>query len=65
MAIFFTFPPTTSHLYPLYVENCDSNSRLVVDEDDNGKFRLERVKQSDYTMPNALDGLLLDPPDPP
>ena len=31
------------HLYPLQVENCDSNSRLVVDEDDNGKFRFERV----------------------
>ena len=26
------------------VENCDSNSRLVVDEDDDGEFRLERVK---------------------
>ena len=38
---FFTF---SSHLHPLQVENCDSNSRLVVDEDDNGKFRrLERV----------------------
>ena len=24
--------------------NCDSNSRLVVDEDDNLKIRLERVK---------------------
>ena len=34
----------SSHLHPLQVENCDSNSRLVVDEDDNGKFRLERVK---------------------
>ena len=40
---FRTFSPTSSHLYPLQVENCDSNSRLVVDEDDNGKFRLERV----------------------
>ena len=39
MAICFTFPPISSHLYPLQVENCDSNSRLVVDEDDNGKFR--------------------------
>ena len=38
------FSPTSSHLYPLQVENCDSNSRLVVDEDDNGKFRLKRVK---------------------
>ena len=36
MAIFFTFPPTSSHPNPLQVENCDSNSRLVVDEDDNG-----------------------------
>ena len=43
MAIFYNFPPTSSHLHPLQVENCDSNSRLVVDEDDNGKFRLERV----------------------
>ena len=37
--IFFT----SGHFHPLQVENCDSNSRLVVDEDDNGKFRLERV----------------------
>ena len=44
MAIFFNFYTTSSHLHPLQVENCDSNSRLVVDEDDNGKFRIERVK---------------------
>ena len=44
MTIFFIFPPTSSHLYPLQVENCGSNSRLVVDEDDNGKFGFERVK---------------------
>ena len=44
MAIFFNFLPTSSHLHSLQVENCDSNSWLVVDEDDNGKFRLERVK---------------------
>ena len=31
---------------PLQVENCDSNSRLVVDEDDNGKLLLERVKEA-------------------
>ena len=43
---FFHLPPTSSHLHPLQVENCDSNSRLVVDGDDNGKFRLERVKSS-------------------
>ena len=45
MAIFMNFSPTSNHLHPLEVENCDSNSRLVVDEDDNGKLRLERVKQ--------------------
>ena len=44
MAIFFNFSPTSNHLHPLQVEKCDSNSRLVVDEDDNGKFRSERVK---------------------
>ena len=48
MAIFFNCSPTSNHLYPLQVENCDSNSRLVVDEDDNGKFRLERVKAPKY-----------------
>ena len=43
MAMFFNFSPTSNHLHPLQVENCDSYSRLVVEEDDNGKFRLERV----------------------
>ena len=32
MAIFFIFSPTVSHLHPLQAANCDSNSRLVVDE---------------------------------
>ena len=46
VAIFCTFSTTSSHLHPLQVqvENCDSNSRLVVDEEDNDKFRLDRVK---------------------
>ena len=43
-AIFFNFSPTASHLYPLQAESCDSNLQLALDEDDNGKFRLERVK---------------------
>ena len=43
MAIFCNFSPTSNHLHLLQVDNCDSNPRLVVDEDDNGKFRLERV----------------------
>ena len=44
MVIFFILSPTSSHLHPLQVENCGSNSRLVVNEGDNGKFRTERVK---------------------
>ena len=44
MAIFIACSPTSNHLHSLQVENCDSNSRLVVGEDDNGKFRLEKVK---------------------
>ena len=36
-------------IHPLQVENCDSNSRLVVDKDDNGKFRLERVNTTGST----------------
>ena len=54
MAIFFNFSPTSIHLRPLQVENCDSNSRLVVDEDDNGKCRLERVRLS-YLNFHPLD----------
>ena len=45
MAFFFNFSLKSNHLHPLQVENCDSNSRLVVDEDDNGKFRLERANR--------------------
>ena len=43
MVIFFNFSLTLNYFHPLQVKNCDSNSRLVVDEDDNGKFRPERV----------------------
>ena len=48
MLIFFNFSLTSNHLHPLQVENFDSNSRLVVDEDDNGKFRLEKVDDGHY-----------------
>ena len=43
MTIFFNFTSTLNHLHPLQAENCDSNSRLVVDEVDNGKFRIVRA----------------------
>ena len=52
IAIFSQFQPTSSHRHPLQVANCCRNSRLVVDEDDNGKFRLERVN-SVYTHYNG------------
>ena len=45
LAILFYFSRTSRHLHPLQVENCDSNLRLVVDEDHNGNLRLERVKE--------------------
>ena len=44
MIIFFNFSPASNQLHALQVENCDRNSRLVVDEDDSGKFRLDRVE---------------------
>ena len=43
MVIFFNLSPRSNHLHPLQVENCDSNPRLVVDDDDNGKLRPEKV----------------------
>ena len=44
MVIFLNFQTTSNHFHPLQVETCDSNSWLVVDEVDNGKFRLESIK---------------------
>ena len=49
MIIFFNYSPTSNHLHPLQVEDCDSNSRLVVDEDDNVKSGLKGLK--DYRIP--------------
>ena len=46
MAIIFNFPPTSNHLHPLQVQNCDSNSRLVVDE--------ERVNNLQHLKLNLL-----------
>ena len=43
MGFCFNFSPTSNHLHPLQDENCDSNSRLVENEDDNGKLRLAKV----------------------
>ena len=51
MVIFFNFSPTSSHLHPLQVENCDSNSRLVGDEDkDDVKSDLKRLNEYFYSI---------------
>ena len=39
----FNSSHTSSHLHSLQLANCESNSRLVADEDYNRKFRLEMV----------------------
>ena len=53
--IFFNLSPTSIHLHLLQVENCDSNSRLIADENDNGKFRLERVNGlNQYNMARCI-----------
>ena len=44
-----------SHLHPLQVEKCDSNARLVVDEDYNGESRLERIKENMQENTNLWD----------
>ena len=67
LAIFFNFLSTLNHLHPQQVENCDSSSRLVVNEYDNGKFRLERVhlrlKICNYLnthfIPNRLESIIV------
>ena len=48
MAIFFNFSPASNHLHPLQVENCDSYSRLVVDENDEVKLGLKGLITSIY-----------------
>ena len=59
MAIFITFSPTSNHLH-LQVENCDSNSRLVVEEDDNvnlglkGLINVEKRAVNDVRLTNCM-----------
>ena len=59
MAIFFTFSPTSNHLHPLQVENCDSNSRLVVNEDDNVNSGLKGfIAKFGYTFTKTIESSL-------
>ena len=60
MVIFFKFLLTSNHLHPLQVENWDSNSQFIVDEDENGKFRLERVKPNMKQIHKAVQALESD-----
>ena len=57
MVISLNFYTTSNHLHPLQVENFDSISRLVVDEDDYGEFRLQRVDKDTmtYTFENVYN----------
>ena len=48
IAFFVNLSPTSNHLHPLQVENCESNSRLVVDEDDNVKPGLKGLNIKIY-----------------
>ena len=41
MANFFNISPIASHLHPLNFEDYDFDSRLVVNDDLNGKFRFK------------------------
>ena len=56
IVIFFNLSPTSNHLHSLRVANRGSNSRLVVDEDDYGKFRIERVltRRHDSSWPGRV-----------
>ena len=41
LAIFFICHPL--HVILIHYENCDRNSRLVMDKENNGKYRLEHL----------------------
>ena len=60
MVIFVNLSPSSSHLYPLQVKNCDSNSRLVVGEDVNGKFRPKGLIPSKIEEIELLNYIILN-----
>ena len=61
MAIFFNFSSTLNDLHPLQIENCDSNLQLVGDEDDNGKFRVERVEALKHFCISHVNHMVFTP----
>ena len=54
---------TSSHLYPLQVENCDSNSRLEVNEDDKlglkGEGKCVNLQSQAYVKSEDLSSVFL------
>ena len=48
--ILLTYLLTSNHIHPLQVENCGSNSRLVVDEYDNVKSGLKGLMWARVTI---------------
>ena len=63
IVIFFIFSPSSNHLHPLQVANYDSNSRLVVDEDDYVKSGLKGLNNlSAWLIGNCilLSSLMID-----
>ena len=62
MAIFFNFSLTMNHFHSLQVENCDSNSRLVVDEmtmENSGMKGLTTVHYTVITYSNNFFAQIL------
>ena len=53
IAIFINLSPSVCHLHPLQVENCDSNSRLVVDEMTMVNSGLKGLTQCCFNIYNA------------
>ena len=49
MMILLYFLTTSNHIYPLQVENCGSNSRLIVDEDDKVNSVLKCLTSRDVS----------------
>ena len=58
MVIFLYFSPTLNHLHPLQVENCDSNSRLVVTMVNSGSKGLsEYADDKQFIMDGSKSSL--------
>ena len=57
MVIFGTFSPTSSHLDPLQVENCDSNSRTCSGWRSECKGRIESIKTNSVACQDVIESI--------